>query len=117
MIGPLVFLCRCIANELGSYCMLTTHFNELADLHTTAKNVVLSHVTALVGEEGVTFQYTVQPGVCSQSFGINVAQMAGLPSHIIEVCPQQRNSTWLLDFMSGLYLWFCLRIGREGDSK
>ncbi|OQV24341.1 DNA mismatch repair protein Msh2 [Hypsibius exemplaris] len=73
-----------IANDLGAYCMLTTHFNELAELKTSAKHVVLSHVAALVTEDGITFQYAVEPGVCSQSFGVNVAQMAGLPAHVIQ---------------------------------
>jgi DNA mismatch repair ATPase MutS len=65
--------------------MLTTHFNELAELKNSAKNVVFNHVTALVREKGITFQYVVEPGVCGQSFGINVAQMAGLPTHVIQV--------------------------------
>ena len=76
---------RYIATHLGSYCMFTTHFNELAELQSTAPNVVLSHVAALVQEEGITFQYDVEPGVSGKSFGINVAQMAALPDHVIQV--------------------------------
>ncbi|GAU93510.1 hypothetical protein RvY_05440-2 [Ramazzottius varieornatus] len=73
-----------IATTLGSYCMFTTHFNELAELKSTAPNVVLSHVAALVHEGGITFQYDVEPGVSGKSFGVNVAQMAALPEHVIQ---------------------------------
>lgn len=34
-------------------------------------------------EEDVTFLYKLKDGVCSQSYGYNVAKMAGLPREII----------------------------------
>lgn len=79
---------RHIAAVVGSYCLFTTHFNELGMLQKEVRTVVLSHVTALVSEEGITFQYQVRPGVSQQSFGVNVAKVAGLPLHAIEVCLQ-----------------------------
>lgn len=36
------------------------------------------------GEEVVTFLYKLEPGVCSNSYGFNVAKLAGLPSSIVE---------------------------------
>lgn len=36
------------------------------------------------GEHNVTFLYKLTAGICSKSFGMNVAMMAGLPKSIVE---------------------------------
>lgn len=64
--------------------MFTTHFNELAELKSTAR-MWCWPCAALVHEEGITFQYDVEPGVSGKSFGVNVAQMAALPEDVIQV--------------------------------
>lgn len=77
---------RYIASKLGSYCLFTTHFTELAELADEVKTVVLSHVTAMdTNASELVFTYCVVPGVCKDSFGINVAQMTGIPKDVIDV--------------------------------
>ena len=42
------------------------------------------HVSALVEEERLTLLYQLQPGVCSKSFGVDVAKIAHFPDHVIK---------------------------------
>lgn len=43
-------------------------------------------------ESNITFLYTLSSGICDRSFGIEVARMAALPSHVLQIARQQANS-------------------------
>lgn len=69
-----------IIEKIGCLCVFTTHFHEL----TRMKNIKNCHVTAQTSHGVLTFLYAVHPGPCLQSFGIAVAEMANVPSAVIE---------------------------------
>lgn len=66
-----------------SFTLFATHYFELTQLpqsHATAANV---HLSAVEHKDSIIFLHAVQPGPASQSYGLQVAQLAGIPQAVI----------------------------------
>lgn len=70
--------------------LFSTHYHSLAvESKNKSKHLQLGYMDYVIhnAKESVspiTFLYRLASGICNRSFGIEVAQMASLPSHIIE---------------------------------
>ncbi|HEX9015426.1 MAG TPA: DNA mismatch repair protein MutS, partial [Chloroflexota bacterium] len=70
--------------RVGARTLFATHYhelNELADLYPRIRNY---KVEVREYDEKVVFLHTVVPGFADHSYGIQVAQMAGLPDEVTE---------------------------------
>ncbi|MBC7489704.1 MAG: DNA mismatch repair protein MutS, partial [Glaciimonas sp.] len=66
-----------------SFTLFATHYFELThlpDIHASAANV---HLSAFEHKNRIVFLHAVQPGPASQSYGLQVAQLAGVPAPVI----------------------------------
>jgi DNA mismatch repair protein MutS len=66
-----------------SFTLFATHYFELTQLpdsHPSAANV---HLSAVEHKDNIVFLHAVQAGPASQSYGLQVAQLAGVPQPVI----------------------------------
>ena len=80
-------LAAAIAHELAlvkkSFTLFATHYFELTKLEQTAPEVANVHVAAAESKNHIVFLHEVQEGPANQSYGIAVAQLAGVPNSVI----------------------------------
>ena len=72
-----------LAARLRSFTLFATHYFELTALgieHDTVANV---HLKAVEPARGIVFLYEVSPGPASRSYGIQVAELAGVPAIVV----------------------------------
>ena len=69
--------------RLGCKTLFATHYHELTQLASTLPRV--SNYTVAVSEEGgdVVFLHRIVPGGADKSYGVHVAQLAGLPKAVV----------------------------------
>ena len=66
-----------------AYTLFATHYFELTDFPAHHADSVNLHVSAAEHGDGIIFLHEVQPGPASQSYGVQVAQLAGMPQGVI----------------------------------
>jgi DNA mismatch repair protein MutS len=71
-------------NAIGCRALFATHYHELAQLAGTLPG--LRNHNVLAREEGgtVVFMHQIAPGSADKSYGIHVAQLAGVPGEVLE---------------------------------
>jgi DNA mismatch repair protein MutS len=76
-------IARHLIETTRSFTLFATHYFELTQLpevHPTASNV---HLSAVEHKDRIVFLHAVQDGPASQSYGLQVAQLAGVPQQVI----------------------------------
>jgi DNA mismatch repair protein MutS len=70
-----------IHNEprLGCRTLFATHYHELTELEQTLPRVKNYHMAAVEQEQSVVFLHELRRGGADRSYGIHVAQLAGIP--------------------------------------
>ncbi|MFQ6611769.1 MAG: DNA mismatch repair protein MutS [Fidelibacterota bacterium] len=69
--------------EVGARTLFATHYHELTDLDHTLERLENYHIAVKEFGDKIVFLRKIKPGPGDKSYGIHVAQMAGLPREVI----------------------------------
>ncbi|MCQ2516778.1 MAG: DNA mismatch repair protein MutS [Saccharofermentans sp.] len=70
-------------NILYSRTVFATHYHELNRLEKTIRGIFNNHVDVKETDDGVVFLHKIVDGGTSDSYGIEVARLAGVPSDVL----------------------------------
>ncbi|NNM58647.1 MAG: DNA mismatch repair protein MutS [Legionellales bacterium] len=73
-----------LASQIGAFTLFATHYAELTQMTEHDEKIVNIHFDAIENHDDIVFLHHVKEGAASQSFGIQVAKLAGLPLAVIE---------------------------------
>lgn len=73
-----------IHDKIGANTLFSTHYHELTTLENELERLQNVHVSATEQDGKVVFLHKVKKGPADKSYGIHVAELAELPSAIIE---------------------------------
>ncbi len=66
-----------------AFTLFATHYFEMTALPEQAEGVANVHLTAAEHRDGIVFMHRIEDGPASQSYGLQVAQLAGVPQGVI----------------------------------
>ncbi len=72
-----------LAERTGAFTLFATHYFEMTALPEQYGNTVNVHLKATEHDERIIFMHSVEEGPASQSYGLQVAQLAGVPASVI----------------------------------
>ncbi len=71
-----------IANKIRAFTLFATHYFELTSLAGEAPAVANVHVEAVEHGDSLVFLHSVKEGPANQSYGLQVAALAGIPKSV-----------------------------------
>ena len=74
-----------LADKIKSFTLFATHYFELTSLPEQIPGAVNIHLDATEYKDSIVFLHSVQEGPANQSYGIQVAKLAGIPSDVISL--------------------------------
>jgi DNA mismatch repair protein MutS len=76
-------MARHIATKLKSFTLFATHYFELTVLANEVEACANVHLDATEHGDGIVFLHAVREGPANRSYGLQVAQLAGVPREVI----------------------------------
>ncbi len=76
-------IARHLIERNGCYTLFATHYFELTQLAVEFRQVANVHLDAVEHKDRIVFLHSVEEGPASRSYGLQVAQLAGVPGAVI----------------------------------
>ena len=71
-----------LGKKIAAKTLFATHYHELTSLESEMKGVINYHIAAKKRGDGITFLRKIVRGAADDSYGIEVAQLAGVPAAV-----------------------------------
>jgi DNA mismatch repair protein MutS len=78
-----------LVSNTGCFALFATHYFELTQLAERITGVRNVHLDAVEHGDRIIFMHSVKPGPANQSYGLQVAQLAGVPAPVIANAQRQ----------------------------
>ncbi len=73
-----------LADDVRAFTLFATHYFELTGLASVHPHISNAHFTAAEHRGGIVFLHQVKPGPANRSYGIQVAQLAGINAQVLK---------------------------------
>ncbi len=64
--------------------LFATHYHELIELAESSDGIINLQVAVKQWQDSIVFLYKIEPGGCDDSYGVQVARLAGLPGSLLD---------------------------------
>jgi DNA mismatch repair protein MutS len=81
-----------LARNSGAFTLFATHYFELTRLPEQYPGIANVHLDAVEHGDDIVFLHSVKPGPANQSYGLQVARLAGIPAATIRLARQRLES-------------------------
>ena len=82
-------IARHLLEKNRSYTLFATHYFELTRLSEEFAQLSNVHLVAIEHQHSIVFLHSVNEGAASQSYGLQVAALAGVPNEVIRAAKKQ----------------------------
>ena len=82
-------IARHLLEKNRSYTLFATHYFELTRLAEEFAQLANVHLAAIEHQHSIVFLHSVNEGAASQSYGLQVAALAGVPNSVIRAAKKQ----------------------------
>lgn len=76
-------IAKYLAQRIRAYTLFATHYLEMTELTKELENVKNYRVGAIETEDGIVFTYQIEKGSASRSYGLHVAELAGINIEVL----------------------------------
>jgi DNA mismatch repair protein MutS len=83
--------CAYLANKIKAYTLFSTHYFELTNLPEQWPCIRNIHLQASIDTGRIIFLYKVEAGPANRSYGLEVAELAGIPSEVLQLAHSHLN--------------------------
>ncbi|MDI9819148.1 MULTISPECIES: DNA mismatch repair protein MutS [unclassified Legionella] len=84
--------CAYLANTIKAYTLFSTHYFELTNLPSEFNCIKNIHLKATLATGRIIFLYQVEEGAANRSYGLEVAQLAGIPQEVLKMATMHLNT-------------------------
>lgn len=84
--------CAFLANKVNAFTLFSTHYFELTQLPQEFPNIRNKHFQAKTNAGNIVFLYRIEDGPANRSYGLEVAQLAGMPREVLQLANRHLQS-------------------------